>query len=122
MIKNMEIVKRNNDGIVILDVSGDLDIYSSIDLRKTLEELLPMERDILLNLSGNYYIDSSGLSVLIFFQKKMKERGKRFGVCCPQGYVKRIMLLTNTGTFLGVCESEEEAISNFRSSSIRNSA
>ncbi|MDQ7821978.1 MAG: STAS domain-containing protein [Candidatus Eremiobacteraeota bacterium] len=106
----MEIQKREVLGIAILDLKGEVDIYSSEELKHLLEELSESRESLLLNVSNTDYIDSFGLSLLISFRKKMGKQGKRFGLCCPQSYVRRILNLTKLYDFLSVYESEEKAI------------
>lgn len=112
-MKEMEIQKREQDGVTVFDVKGEVDIYSGEELKQMLEEIADKEQKVLLNVSNIDYIDSFGLSLLISFRKKMGRQGKRFGICCPQSYVKRILNLTKLYDFLSVYESEEKALTAF---------
>jgi anti-sigma B factor antagonist len=113
-VKEMEISERERDGIIILDIKGEVDIYSGEDLRQRLEELSLTDRQILLNISNTDYIDSFGLSLLISFRKRMGKKGRHFGLCSPQSYVRRILNLTKLYDFLAVFENEEKAVQTFQ--------
>ncbi len=60
----MQIAIRRTDGLSILDVSGDVDMANSSQLRKALLHELKELRTprVLLNLSAVRYIDSSGIA------------------------------------------------------------
>jgi anti-anti-sigma regulatory factor len=73
-----------------------------------------MDRHILLNISSTDYIDSFGLSLLISFRKKLGKKGKHFGLCSPQSYVRRILNLTKLYDFLAVFENEGKALQTFQ--------
>jgi anti-sigma B factor antagonist len=116
-VKEMEISTRDSKGINVVDISGEVDIYSGEELKQCLEGFANDSQPVLLNLSKTNYIDSFGLSLLISFRKKLGKQGKKFALCCPQSYVKRILNLTKLYEFLSVFENEESALSAFESSS-----
>jgi anti-anti-sigma factor len=113
----MEINMREHRGINVLDICGEVDIYSGEELRQCLDDLAENERPVLLNIARTNYIDSFGLSLLISYRKKLGKLGRKFGLCCPQSYVKRILNLTKLYEFLSVYDSEEMALSSFNTSS-----
>ncbi len=106
----MELQKRVIDGITILDIKGEVDIYSGEELRQKLDEFMLSAKNLIINISEIDYIDSFGLSLLIAVKKKMSKESKNFSLCCPQSYVRRILNLTKLYDFLAVYESEEKAV------------
>lgn len=115
-MKEMEINMRDLRGVNVLDISGEVDIYSGEELKNCLDELINDGQHVLLNISKTDYIDSFGLSLLISFRKKLGKLGRKFGLCCPQSYVKRILNLTKLYDFLSVYENEEMALAAFNTS------
>jgi len=109
-VKEMELQKRVINGVTILDVKGEVDIYSGEELRQRVDEYMSAAGHLLLNISEIDYIDSFGLSLLIAVKKKMSKEGKSFGLCCPQSYVRRILNLTKLYDYLSVYENEEKAV------------
>lgn len=112
-MKEMELHKRLVDRVVVLDIKGEVDIYSGEELKRRLDEHIPAAVHLLLNISEIDYIDSFGLSLLIAVKKRMSKERKRFGMCCPQSYVRRILNLTKLYDYLSVYENEEKAINAF---------
>ena len=112
-MKELEIALRERGGITVIDVSGEVDIYSGEELRHCVDEIANVSEYVLLNISKTDYIDSFGLSLLISFRKKLGKLGKTFGLCNPQSYVRRILNLTKLYDFLSVFENEEKALAAF---------
>ena len=115
-VKELEIALRENGGVTVIDVSGEVDIYSGEELRQCIDEVAGDSQHVLLNISKTDYIDSFGLSLLISFRKKLGKLGKMFGLCNPQSYVRRILNLTKLYDFLSVFENEEKALAAFSNS------
>ncbi len=111
-MKELEITERESDGVTILEIKGEVDIYSGEALKDRLGGLAGCQ-NLLLNIAGIDYIDSFGLSLLISYRKKMGKEGRKLGLCCPQSYVKRILNLTKLYDFLAVYDDEDAAIESF---------
>jgi anti-sigma B factor antagonist len=108
-VKELDITEREREGVTILEVKGEVDIYSGEALKEKLEEMSE-KPCLLLNIAGIDYIDSYGLSLLISIRKKMGKLGRQIALCSPQSYVKRILNLTRLYDFLAVYDYEDEAI------------
>lgn|GEM_PF-260105 len=119
--EKMMLAGREYKNILILEIWGDVDIHSVESLSRELEKLSGKEKHILLNLSQTYYMDSIGLSLLIDFQKRQREKGKFFGLCSPRSYMKRILKLARLYGFLTIFENESDALRAFSKGSAMNS-
>ena len=98
-------------GLQVVSVIGELDQSTAPDLREALEPLLaePVE-PILVDLSDCDFIDSTGLSLLVEAKRRLEEDRLRFGVCCPDADVRRLLELTGIDRALGLYESRDEAM------------
>ena len=81
----MQIAARHLDKITIFDISGDIDLATSPELRKALlRELRDLKIPrVVLNLEGVRYIDSSGVASLVEALRASRDVGSRlvlFGV------------------------------------------
>ena len=72
----MSITKRHEDGRWVYAVSGKLDVNTSPDLQKDLEENISGSEDVVFDFSELKFISSAGLRVLVFTQKKLGVNGK----------------------------------------------
>jgi anti-sigma B factor antagonist len=99
------------DGLLTINVIGELDQSTAPDLRKVLAPSLAGPTDpILVDLSDCDFIDSTGLSLLVETKRRLEEHQKRFGVCCPDADVRRLLELTGIDRALGLYESRDEAV------------
>lgn len=70
---------RIEDGIFLIEVEGELDLYSSAELMRTVENVVARDASaVVVDLSRTTFIDSTGLSVLVAGTKLMRTRGDAF--------------------------------------------
>jgi anti-sigma B factor antagonist len=72
----MKIEISDSKGIKVISVSGDIDMYSSPDLRKELMQLVHKRvSPLLVDFRGVSYIDSSGIATFVEGLKNMMSYG-----------------------------------------------
>ena len=108
----MQISVRQLDKISILDISGDIDLSTSPELRKALlrefkERRMPR---VVVNLQAVQYVDSSGVASLVEGLKASRDVGSRFVLCGLNTKVKDVLRLSRLGTIFEVVDSEEQAL------------
>jgi len=85
----------NEDNIWNLEVVGEIDIYTSPDLRETLKEILDEKLvDIKIDCSKLDYIDSTGLGVLIGILKKLRNENKNIIIVNPKENISKLLKIT----------------------------
>lgn len=110
----MPINKTRQSDIVICQLNGDIDINSSPDIRKNLDELTSkQEKKIILNLGNVSYIDSSGLATLVEMLKKTKKYGGELRLSNLADKVKSLFEITKLEKLFKIYDTAEEAIANF---------
>jgi anti-sigma B factor antagonist len=108
----LQIATRKLEKITILDVSGDVDLATSPELRKfLLRELrdLRMPR-VVLNLTAVRYIDSSGVASLVEGLRAARDMGSRFVLFGLNKRVAQVLQLSQLQTFFEICDNEEQAL------------
>ena len=108
----MQISARHLDQITIFDVSGDIDLATSPELRKALlRELreLRMPR-VVLNLKAVRYIDSSGVASLVEGLKASRDVGARFVLFGLNTTVREVLQLSKLLKIFETYDSEEQAV------------
>ena len=68
------------------------------------------QKNILLNLSKVSFMDSSGLSVILFCKRACEEAGGTFGAFGLQNYVNNLVNLTNLNKTIDIYMTEAEAV------------
>jgi len=119
----MQLTKKKRWVSVLLDVelkqdtlvvrpSGELDLGVADYLRGALEEALNQEqvRNIVFNLAGVSFVDSSGLGVLLGRYKRVSRNGGKVFIVSPQPQVRRILDLSGLLRIMSEFPSENEAL------------
>ena len=108
----MKIATRQHNGDTILDVSGDIDLYNSPEIRKTLLEALLVKgaKRVVVNLKEVRYIDSSGVASLVEGLKKARELNLRFILFGLSNAAREVLELSRLIKVFEVYATEEEAM------------
>ncbi|NBS13545.1 MAG: anti-sigma factor antagonist [Verrucomicrobia bacterium] len=78
----MEVVEKIDEGILILTVSGEIDLNQSPALRTTLRAKAAAKTPcLLLDFSAVLYIDSSGLATLIEYYQSARAFSGKLALC-----------------------------------------
>jgi anti-sigma B factor antagonist len=80
----------------VLQLIGELDIGSAPALRQRLVEVLTSDGDVVVDLSGLTFMDSSGISVLIVAHKRARDQGHRLTLRHPGGAVAKVLAVSGT--------------------------
>ena len=108
----MQISARHLDKITIFDVTGDIDLSTSPELRKALlRELreLHMPR-VVLNLKSVRYIDSSGVASRVEGLKAARDVGARFVLFGLNTTVREVLQLSRLLKIFETYDSEDQAV------------
>lgn len=108
----MQISTRQSNNATIIDVSGDIDLYNSPELRKVLLAALrdqPASR-VIVNLTAVKYIDSSGVASLVEGLKVSRDTGSRFILVGLSQAAREVLELSRLIKVFEVRENEEQAL------------
>ena len=110
----MQISARHLDKITSFDVSGDIDLASSPQLRKALLQELREARmpRVVLNLKAVRYMDSSGVASLVEGLKVSRDLGARLILYGLNTTVREVLQLSKLIRMFEVYENEEQAVSS----------
>jgi len=108
----VQISARHLDKITIFDVSGDVDLATSPELRKALLRELREVRmpRVVLNLKAVRYIDSSGVASLVEGLKVSRDVGSRLVLYGLNTTVREVLQLSKLLRILEVFDNEEQAV------------
>ena len=108
----MQISARHLDKITVFDISGDIDLSSSPELRKPLlRELRELRTPrVVLNLKSVRYIDSSGVASLVEGLKAARDVGSRFILFGLNTTVREVLQLSKLVRIFEIYENEEQAV------------
>ena len=115
MAINLDIHKRDREGISILDLKGRLVVGDpSVRLREKLsEETSQGARRVILNLEGVDYIDSTGLGTMVICYMAVQKAGGSLKLVNLNRRNLELVLLTKLSTVFQIFNEEQEAINSF---------
>ncbi|HKW65163.1 MAG TPA: anti-sigma factor antagonist [Candidatus Acidoferrum sp.] len=110
----LKISARHLEKTTILDVSGDIDLASSPELRKALlRELRELRTPrVVLNLNGVRYTDSSGVASLVEGLKASRDVGSRLVLFGLSSAVREVLQLSKLLRIFEIADSEEQAVAS----------
>lgn len=110
----MEAAVRQADAVVVLDLSGEVDIYGATELKKILGGFIEQGTvDVVINFKQVTYIDSSGIGVLIAYLTRLKKEGGSCKLACVEGPVRMVFELTRLQKLFEMYDSEAAALASY---------
>ena len=108
----MKISARRLDNVTIFDVSGNIDMANSPEVRKTLLHEIRDSKTprVVLNLTEVKYIDSSGVASLVEGLKASRDAKSRFILFGLSTSAREVLQLSRLLKVFEVCEDEEQAM------------
>ena len=104
------IAVKSIDSFSLVDVQGEIDVYTAPKLREKLIELVAEgSYDIVVNLEGVDFLDSTGLGVLVGALKRVKANDGSLSLVCTQDNILKIFKITGLTKVFPIHASVEEA-------------
>src|ERR671922_1634767 len=101
---------RKVDSHAVVDVKGEIDVYTAPKLRENLIELVSEgSYDVVVNLEGVDFLDSTGLGVLVGALKRVKAHDGSLALVCTQDKILKIFKLPGLTKVFPIHSSVEEA-------------
>jgi anti-sigma B factor antagonist len=101
---------RRLNSRAVVDVKGEIDVYTAPKLREKLIELVSEgSYDIVVNLEGVDFLDSTGLGVLVGALKRVKAHDGELSLVCTQDKILKIFKITGLTKVFPIHNSVEDA-------------
>ena len=108
----IKISSRLAGAVTILDLVGDITLFNSPEIRKTMLSLLKEQRvtQLLVNMTGVKYVDSSGIASLVEGLKVSRDQNARFALYGLSKPARTVLELTHLLRVFEVHDNEKEAL------------
>jgi anti-sigma B factor antagonist len=108
----MNISTRQVDSAFVVDITGDITLYNTPEVRKTLLNLLKEKRvtRVIVNLEKVKYIDSAGVASLVEGLKLSRDLKSGFALFGLSRTTREVLELTRLLTVFEVHDTEEQAL------------
>ena len=110
----IDIKTKNQGDVAIVEIEGEVDLYSSPNLRSVLLDLTKSKNSaILVNLLNVKYMDSSGVATLVEALQQVGKYGGKLKIANLRNSVKDVFELSRLDKVFDIYESVEAAAEAF---------
>jgi anti-sigma B factor antagonist len=113
---DLKLDHHDKDGIEIVDVEGEIDVYTAPRLRELLIDLVNNGRyQLVVNMEKVEFLDSTGLGVLVGGLKRVRAHDGSLDLVCTQERILKIFRITGLTKVFGIHDTVDEAIAHRKS-------
>lgn len=76
----MQYNQRQESGFTVIELSGEVDLSCSPDARQQILDVIEAGQNLLVDMSGVTYIDSSGVASLVEGYQAARKKAQQFGL------------------------------------------
>lgn len=108
---DLKIDTRMMDGNAVLDLAGEVDSYNSPKLREKMVSLIDEgHSNLVINMTGVDYIDSTGLGTLVGGLKRASEKNGAIKIICPNEQIYKVFSITGLVKVFSIFDNEQAAL------------
>jgi anti-sigma B factor antagonist len=106
-----EITSDQREGVCLFTLKGELDVYSAPRLKEDLSSRIDGGcTQIVLDMEGVGFVDSSGLGVLVSALRRAREKDGSVRIVCTKDNVLKIFRITGLDKVFPIFSDKEEAL------------
>jgi len=99
------------DGIEVVNVEGEIDIYTAPRLRELLIDLVNKNNyHLIVNIDKVGFLDSTGLGVLVGGLKRVRAHDGSLDLVCTRERILKIFRITGLTKVFGIHQTADQAI------------
>lgn len=108
---DLKIEVDEKDGVVLLKLNGEVDVYTAPKLKGRLVDLVDQGKfKIIVDLEEVDFMDSSGLGVLVGGLKRVRSHDGAIALVCTQENILKIFRITGLVKVFPIFENRDQAI------------
>ena len=107
--------REDLDGSATLALSGELDLANVSLLEAHLKAVAQAELNLVVDLSGLRYIDSSGINALLVAHRTFTQIKRRMMLAAPSAMTTKILSITGVNLVVPIFQNVDGALKRFRS-------
>lgn len=104
-------VHSEDPGFTIIEVGGEIDVYTAPKLRERLISLVESgSYELIVDMEGVEFLDSTGLGVLVGGLKRVRAHDGWIDLVCTQSRILRIFRITGLSKVFSIYDSVQDAV------------
>ncbi len=108
---DLSVTTRDEGGRTIVEVGGEIDVYSAPTLRDRLNSLVADgHHHLVVDMQGVEFLDSTGLGVLVGGLKRVRTQNGSLQLVCSQERVLKVFRITGLTKVFAIHDSVEQAL------------
>ncbi|MDP1808623.1 MAG: STAS domain-containing protein [Actinomycetota bacterium] len=108
---DLKIEVDEKDGVVLLKLNGEVDVYTAPKLKSRLVDLVDQGKfKIIVDLEEVDFMDSSGLGVLVGGLKRVRSHDGAIALICTQENILKIFRITGLVKVFPIFENQDQAV------------
>ena len=109
------VAAQMQDGVLLLIVRGEVDADTTRTMTRELDAAGSADADVVVDLAGTTFLDSSGLYALMVLRKRLAERARSMAVACwPEGAVAMTFRVSGADDLFALHATRTDAIDALR--------
>ena len=110
---DLSLETRREGGRTIIEVGGEIDVYTAPRLRDKITEVVGNgSYDLVVDLENVDFLDSTGLGVLVGGLKKVRSHNGSMQLICTQERLLKIFRITGLAKVFAIHGSQAEALAD----------
>lgn len=115
MEMDLQIKVRKNGIVSMIDLTGEVDAYTSARFREIMIELIEDgSTGLVIGMASVEYIDSCGLGALVGGLKRISENNGKIVIVCDRPQVRKVFEITGLEKVFPLFMTEDEAVAALR--------
>ena len=112
---SLDIEQREHEGVAVLDLKGRITVGPEASLlRETVGALVAAgQKNVILNLAGVDYIDSTGLGALVMCATSLRKTGGSVKLLNLNKRNLELLVITKLATVFDLFSDEQDAVNSF---------
>ncbi len=107
---DLSVTSSGQGSLTVVTVGGEIDVYTAPLLREALDKLIAAGQvDLVVNLDGVTFMDSTGLGVLVGRLKLVRAQSGTLRVVCTHERILKIFKITGLDKVFHIYDSVEDA-------------
>jgi len=101
---------KAGENAYVVSVAGELDLYSTPQLVAELEALAPDGPELVIDLDGVSFIDSTGLGAILLNLRRLRAAGGDMAIVCADDTTRRLLGLVGLDLLIPLFETSSRAL------------